>query len=85
MVDSIKPTYSPLRSGIRQTRQDAPSEVDSHSDDKARQSPKWNKVERRSGGDRRQQQRRKDPKFDMRSSLGRRKSDGGRPSIEIKA
>jgi hypothetical protein len=84
-VDSIKPTYAPARGGLRKAQPDAPSEVDSHADEKRSRGPSWDRVERRSGLDRRKQRNRKDPKFDMRNSPGRRKSDGGRPSIETKA
>jgi len=85
-VDSIKPTYAPTKGTYTQSnRNHAPSEVDSHSDEKQSKGRQWNRVERRSGRDRRQEQQRKNSKFDLRSSGGRRRTDHGNPSIETKA
>jgi len=86
MVDSVKPPVSgsPVARSPYNPRS-ATNEVESISD-KERNQPHWNRVDRRQGGDRRQQEgASKHPKFEMRDSTGRRKGDRNTPTIEIKA
>jgi len=85
VVDSIKPTINgaPITRSPYNPRSTT-NEVE-HVKDKGQDQPRWQRVERRQGHDRRRQSSEKHPKFEMRNSSGRRKGDRPTPSIEIEA
>ncbi|MFL0799558.1 MAG: hypothetical protein K6L80_03835 [Agarilytica sp.] len=83
MVDSIRPTYQPLKNS-NSARINQSSDVETPTDDKAGQAYVITK-DRRQKKDRRDQERNDRAVYDMRSkSGGRRKDDKGGPNIEIK-
>ena len=83
MVDSIKPTYRTLSTPAKPRRSET-QEVETHSDEKTYTDADWNGVERRSGGDRRDDQQNEDRAiYNMRQSRGRRRGD--QPKISTKA
>ncbi len=84
MVNSINPTYRPLRPKSVLKRQDESTAVESHTDEKQAIAKPKPFVERRKKGDRRSRQGDSRGSYDMRSGRGRRKEDrGGHPTIEI--
>lgn len=86
MVDSIKPTFGTMSTKNNPYRSSQTAQgVESHSDEKQKKKPNWDRLERRHEGDRRRERNKKYSKFEMRRSPGRRRSDRPHPSIETKA
>ncbi len=83
MVDSIRPTYQPLKNH-NSVRVNKSSDVETPTDDKAGQAYVVTK-DRRQKKDRRDQGRKARLVYDMRSkSGGRRKEDKGGSNIEVR-
>ena len=83
MVDSIKPTYSPVPVSSPSKRGvDAPESAQGAGHERWSSKPLF--VERRKKRDRRRESDER-PIYDMRVSRGRRKTDRIHPSIETKA
>ncbi|MFL0802640.1 MAG: hypothetical protein K6L81_02910 [Agarilytica sp.] len=83
MVDSIRPTYQPLKN-LDSARVNKSSDVETPTDDKAGQAYVVTK-DRRQKKDRRDRGHKSRAMYDMRSKAGgRRKDDKGGPNIEVR-
>ena len=88
MVDPLKPTFATYSTKTNAySKAGAARGVEGHIDDKQPKERLWNRKERRGRGDRRHNSAttKKRTNFEMRSSLGRRRTDRTHPSIETKA
>ena len=82
MVDSIKPSYVPLRPNFAKNRVKRSTQVETNIDGKAGQDYIFLR-DRRKRKDRRNERVNARGIFDMRSGRGRRKNDPN-PNIEVK-